>query len=109
LDKKLGYYGLLCFGSRVALAIFMTSSEPKDIVACTAAYAAVLVVFVGTAAGRGSSVLYMYFMDFCYLKPGACQDGFLASELKLLWSSAIGGFLIAEQVTWLTPHSGCLD
>lgn len=35
----------------VGLAVFMRSSEPKDIVACTAAYAAVLVVFVGAGGG----------------------------------------------------------
>jgi hypothetical protein len=35
----------------VGLAVVMTSSEPKDIVACTAAYAAVLVVFVGAGGG----------------------------------------------------------
>lgn len=38
----------------VGLTVFMTSSEPKAIVACTAAYAAVLVVFVGTTGGGGA-------------------------------------------------------
>jgi len=37
----------------VLLAVFMRNSEPKDVLGCTAAYAAVLVVFVG--AGGGSS------------------------------------------------------
>lgn len=36
----------------VALAAFMDTAEPKDIIASTAAYAAVLVIFVG-AAGNG--------------------------------------------------------
>ncbi|OJJ55048.1 hypothetical protein ASPSYDRAFT_135531 [Aspergillus sydowii CBS 593.65] len=42
-----------CFVLAVAvgLAVFMRSSEPKDIVACTAAYAAVLVVFIGAGGG----------------------------------------------------------
>ena len=36
----------------VALAAFMDTAEPKDIIASTAAYAAVLVIFVGVA-GNG--------------------------------------------------------
>ena len=35
----------------ISLAIFMRDSQPKDVVACTAAYAAVLVVFVGVGGG----------------------------------------------------------
>ncbi len=35
----------------IGLAIFMDDSQPKDVVACTAAYAAVLVVFVGAGGG----------------------------------------------------------
>ncbi|KAK3313287.1 hypothetical protein B0H66DRAFT_565763 [Apodospora peruviana] len=44
-----------CFvtGIAVVLAVFMRDSQPKDVVACTAAYAAVLVVFV--RIGGGSS------------------------------------------------------
>lgn len=37
----------------VLLAVFMVDSQAKDVLACTAAYAAVLVVFVG--AGGGSA------------------------------------------------------
>lgn len=42
-----------CFVVVVALclAFLMTDSQPKDVVACTAAYAAVLIVFVGAAMG----------------------------------------------------------
>ena len=42
-----------CFVVAVAisLAIFMQDSQPKDVLACTAAYAAVLVVFVGAGGG----------------------------------------------------------
>jgi len=36
----------------IALAIFMRDSKPKDVVACTTAYAAVLVVFVGLSGGN---------------------------------------------------------
>ncbi|KAK0740344.1 hypothetical protein B0T18DRAFT_417771 [Schizothecium vesticola] len=36
----------------IALAIFMRDSKPKDVVACTMAYAAVLVVFVGLGGGN---------------------------------------------------------
>lgn len=35
----------------VSLAIAMSTAEPKDIIACTAAYSAVLVVFVGVGGG----------------------------------------------------------
>lgn len=35
----------------IALAIFMEDSHPKDVVACIAAYTAVLVVFVGVGGG----------------------------------------------------------
>lgn len=35
----------------IALAIFMEDSQPKDVVACIAAYTAVLVVFVGVGGG----------------------------------------------------------
>jgi hypothetical protein len=35
----------------ICLAIFMVDSQPKDVLACTAAYAAVLVVFVGVGGG----------------------------------------------------------
>ncbi|KAM5357472.1 hypothetical protein ACJZ2D_016238 [Fusarium nematophilum] len=38
----------------VALAVFMAHSEPMDIVGFTAAYAAVLVVFIGTGGGTGT-------------------------------------------------------
>ncbi|KAK0668355.1 hypothetical protein QBC41DRAFT_321958 [Cercophora samala] len=38
-------------GVAVILAFFMNDSQPKDVVACTAAYAAVLVVFVGAGGG----------------------------------------------------------
>jgi hypothetical protein len=38
----------------IALAVFMVDSQPKDVVACTAAYAAVLVVFVGAGGGAGA-------------------------------------------------------
>lgn len=38
-------------GVAVILALFMNDSHPKDVVACTAAYAAVLVVFVGAGGG----------------------------------------------------------
>lgn len=41
------------FAVAIALAILMRDSQPKDIFACVAAYAAVLVVFVGT--GQSSS------------------------------------------------------
>jgi archaellum biogenesis protein FlaJ (TadC family) len=42
-----------CFVVAVAglLAVFMNDSQPKDVVACTVAYAAVLVVFVGSGGG----------------------------------------------------------
>ncbi|KAK3392817.1 hypothetical protein B0H63DRAFT_504861 [Podospora didyma] len=42
-----------CFIVAVAivLAVFMKDSQPKDVVACTVAYAAVLVVFVGAGGG----------------------------------------------------------
>ena len=36
----------------IALAIFMRDSKPKDVVACTTAYAAVLVVFVDLGGGN---------------------------------------------------------
>ncbi len=39
----------------VCLAVVMIDSEPKDIIACTAAYAAVLVVFVGAGGGGSGS------------------------------------------------------
>lgn len=44
-----------CFvvGIAVVLAVFMRDSHPKDIIACTAAYAAVLVVFVGVGEVSG--------------------------------------------------------
>lgn len=42
---------LCVLGVAVGLAIFMTDSHPKDVLACTAAYAAVLVVFVGAGGG----------------------------------------------------------
>ncbi|KAK1829810.1 hypothetical protein QBC39DRAFT_355956 [Podospora conica] len=38
----------------IALAFFMKDSQPKDVVASTAAYAAVLVVFVGVGGGTSS-------------------------------------------------------
>lgn len=38
----------------VCLAVFMVDSQPKDVLACTAAYAAVLVVFVGVGGGPES-------------------------------------------------------
>lgn len=37
----------------VLLAVYMVDSQPKDVLACTAAYAAVLVVFVGAGGGLG--------------------------------------------------------
>lgn len=37
----------------ICLAVFMVDSEPKDVLACTAGYAAVLVVFVGAGGGQG--------------------------------------------------------
>ncbi|KAH7148331.1 hypothetical protein EDB81DRAFT_882758 [Dactylonectria macrodidyma] len=44
-----------CFviAAALGLAVFMADSEPKDIAACTAAYAAVLVVFVGAGGSTG--------------------------------------------------------
>lgn len=35
----------------IALAVFMKDSQPKDVVACIAAYTAVLLVFVGVGGG----------------------------------------------------------
>ncbi|KAF5009263.1 hypothetical protein FDECE_4475 [Fusarium decemcellulare] len=35
----------------ICLAVFMEDSQSKDVIACTAAYAAVLVVFVGAGGG----------------------------------------------------------
>ena len=43
------------FAVAVGLAIFMDDSQPKDVMACTAAYTAVLVVFVGVGGGTPSS------------------------------------------------------
>jgi uncharacterized membrane protein len=39
----------------VALAVHMENAEPKDIMAATAAYAAILVVFIGAGSGTGIS------------------------------------------------------
>lgn len=41
------------FAVAIALAWFMYDSQPKDIMAATAAYAAVLVVFVGATGSNG--------------------------------------------------------
>ena len=41
------------FAMGVALTWFMDTAEPKDIIAATAAYAAVLVIFVGTGGTTG--------------------------------------------------------
>ena len=38
----------------LVLALVATDSDGKDVLAATAAYAAVLVVFVGTSSGGGS-------------------------------------------------------
>ena len=43
------------FAVGVGLAVLMVESEPQDIIACTAAYAAVLVVFVGAGGGGTGS------------------------------------------------------
>ena len=43
------------FAVGVCLAVLMVESEPQDIIACTAAYAAVLVVFVGAGGGGSGS------------------------------------------------------
>jgi hypothetical protein len=45
---------LFVFAIAALLARYMDSAEPKDIVGATAAYAAVLVVFVGTGGGSSS-------------------------------------------------------
>lgn len=42
---------LCVLGVAIGLAVFMIDSQPKDVLACTAGYAAVLVVFVGTGGG----------------------------------------------------------
>jgi hypothetical protein len=39
----------------VALAVYMENAKPKDVMAATAAYAAVLVVFIGAGSGRAIS------------------------------------------------------
>lgn len=39
----------------VALAVHMENAEPKDIMAATAAYVAILVVFIGAGSGTGIS------------------------------------------------------
>ena len=44
---------LFVFAVAAALAWFMKTAEPKDIIGATAAYAAVLVVFVGTSTTSG--------------------------------------------------------
>ncbi|KAF4449364.1 lysyl oxidase-like protein 2 3 4 [Fusarium austroafricanum] len=42
---------IFTFAAAVCLAVFMKDSEPKDVIGFTAAYAAVLVVFIGTGGG----------------------------------------------------------
>jgi len=39
----------------VTLAVYMENAEPKDVMAATAAYATVLVVFIGAGSGIGIS------------------------------------------------------
>ena len=45
---------LFAFAVAVALAWLVDEAQAKDIMAATAAYAAVLVVFVGASGGNGS-------------------------------------------------------
>ena len=45
---------LFVLGVAIALVYLMTDAASKDIIGATAAYAAVLVVFVGTNSGPGA-------------------------------------------------------